>query len=279
MHFPLKRRFLFLATVPLVVSLSRIDSANAAGPGDNSSTQVGSHAARSSLLEQESLVAHVEPGKYSQVRLKPEVKVVSQDFFPRYAKDFDLSRDDVFKLVLSRPNSLQRAKSKHVLRYQQHYKNLPVIGVEYVLQTDSANHVLAASGTILSGLNVDTNPIRLRIRSSGDRETCRTGTDLFLGKGCNTIPTGTLAISFKDSKIRLKNARLVYRFTISSETPSQSYNVEVDAHSGEVVNKINNRISDVVDWNQTIANCQPPGIGTWTSHSGLAIRVRTANTD
>src|ERR1700757_4465187 len=122
-HFPLRRNFLFLANVSLVVFLSRFDSA-----------------------------------KYSQVRMKPEAKVSSQDFFTRYAKDLNLSKDDAFKPVFSRPNPLHRAKSQVVIRYQQQYKNLPVIGTGYVLQTDAANHVLAASGKIISGLKVDINP-------------------------------------------------------------------------------------------------------------------------
>ena len=157
-HFPLKTNFFVLATVLLVVLLSRFNSAKGADPRDSSSTRAVSHVNEPSLLERESLVFHVESGKYSQVRIKPEVKVLSHDFFTRYAKDFDLTKDEALKLVLSRANTLHRAKSKKIIRYQQHYKNLPVVGMQYVLQTDAADHVLTASGKIISGLKVDTNP-------------------------------------------------------------------------------------------------------------------------
>jgi Zn-dependent metalloprotease len=263
-HFPLRRNFLFLASVSLVVFLSRFDSAKAEDPRDNSSTQAVAHANTSSLLKQESLVAHVESGKYSQVRMRPEAKVSSQDFFTRYARDFDLSKDDVFKPVFSRANPLLRAKSQIVIRYQQHYKNLPVIGMEYVLQMDAANHVLAASGKIISGLKVDINPSVSESRALEMAKHAVPAQVYSWEKNAAKLPKGTLAISFKDFKIDLKNARLVYRFIISSDKPSQSYVLEVDAHTGEVINKINNRISDVIDWNQNIPNCVLAGYGTRT---------------
>jgi len=127
--FPLKNTFLLLTTVLVSASLPLVGFAQ----GKASLTPTVSQANRSSLLERESLVSHVESGKYSQVRMKPETKVVNDDFFTRYAKDFGLSKDDGFKLVLSRANSLSRTKSKNVIRYQQHYKKLPVIGTAWVL--------------------------------------------------------------------------------------------------------------------------------------------------
>jgi hypothetical protein len=106
--FPLKNTFLLLTTVLVSASPPSVHFAQA----NPSSTPTGSQANKPSLLEQESLVSHVESGKYSQVRMKPEVKVLNDDFFTRYAKDFGLSKDDGFKLVLSRANPLSRAKSK-----------------------------------------------------------------------------------------------------------------------------------------------------------------------
>ncbi len=196
--------------------------------------------------------------------MKPEVKVVGPDFFTRYAKDLGLSKDDAFKPVFSRPNPLLRAKSQTLTRYQQHYKNLPVIAMEYVLQTDSANHVLAASGKIISGLNVDINPSVPEPRALEIAKRAVPAQVYSWDTHPTNIPKGTLAISFKDFKIDLTNARLAYRFTISSETPSQSYVVEVDAHTGDVLNKINNRIFDVVAWNQNVTGCQFVGDGIHT---------------
>jgi Zn-dependent metalloprotease len=259
--FSVKTNFLFFLAVALVVFLCPFNSAQAADSGDNSSTQAVSYANESSLLQRESLVARVQSGKYSQVRIKPEVKVLSHDFFTRYAKDFDLSKDDMLKPVFSRANALHHAKSQIVIRYEQFYKGLPVIGMEYILQTDSANHVLAASGKIISGLRVDINP---SVSESRALETAKHAVPAQIyswEKDATKFPKGTLAISFKDFKIDLKNARLVYRFTTSSEKPSQSYVVEVDAHSGKVLNKIKNRIFDVVDWNQNIKGCQFVGDG------------------
>ncbi len=261
--FPLKNSFLLLTTVLVSASPPHGGSAQ----GNASLTPTVSQANRSSLLEQESLISHVESGKYSQVRLKPEVKVLNDDFFTRYAKDFGLSKDDGFKLVLSRANPLSRAKSKNVIRYQQQYKNLPVIGMEYVLQTDAANHVLAASGKIISGLNVDTKPSVSEPQALESAKHAVPAQVYSWETDATKFPKGTLAISFKDFKISPENARLIYRFTISSEQPSQSYVVEVDAHSGEVLNKISNRIPDVVDWNQNIGNCQLAGLGNWNNNS------------
>jgi Peptidase propeptide and YPEB domain/Fungalysin/Thermolysin Propeptide Motif len=195
-------------------------------------------------------------------RIKPEVKVLSHDFFTRYAKDFDLTKDEALKLVLSRANTLHRAKSKKIIRYQQHYKNLPVVGMQYVLQTDAADHVLTASGKIIAGLKVDTNPSIPESRALEAAKRAVPAEIYSWERDATQFPKGTLAISFSDFKVNLTNARLVYRFTISSEKPSQSYIVEVDAHSGKVLNRINNRIPDVVDWNQTIPNCVLHGYGT-----------------
>ena len=157
LRFRLTNVFGFLET-RLFVCFFVVHFAQAAEPRDSSSTRTVSRANTPSSLEKEALVSHVESGKYSQVRMKTEVKVVSQDFFIRYAKDLGLSKDDVFKPVFTRTNPVQRAKSETLIRYQQHYKNLPVVGVEYVLQTDSANRVLTGSGKIISGLEVDTTP-------------------------------------------------------------------------------------------------------------------------
>jgi Zn-dependent metalloprotease len=254
--FPLKNTFLLLTTVLVSASAPSVHFAQA----NSSPTPTVSQANKASLLEQESVASHVESGRYSQVRMKPEVKVLSQDFFSRYAKNFNLSKDDEFKQVSSKPNPLHRAKSQIVIRYQQHYKNLPVIGAEYVFQTDSASHVLAASGKIISGLNVNTKPSVSESRALESAKHAVPAQIYSWEKDTTKFPKGTLAISFKDFKISPKNARLVYRFAISSEQPSQSYVVEVDAHSGEVLNKINNRIADVVDWNQNIGNCQLAGL-------------------
>jgi len=264
LSFSFKNTFLFLATLLLFAPPSSLRLAQARNHRNTSSASTVSQANKSSLLEQESLVSHLEPGKYSQVRMKAEVKVLSHDFFRRYAQDFKLSKDDEFKPVFSRPNPLHRAKAQIVIGYQQHYKNLPVIGTGYVLQTDLANHVLAASGKVISGLNVNTNPSVSESRALEVAKHAVPAQIYSWEKDATKFPKGTLAISFKDFKIGLKNARLVYRFTISSEKPSQSYIVEVDAHTGEVLNKINNRISDVVNWNQNIPNCQLAGYGTRT---------------
>jgi len=259
LRFRLTNVFGFLET-RLFVCFFVVHFAQAAEPRDSSSTRTVSRANTPSSLEKEALVSHVESGKYSQVRMKTEVKVVSQDFFIRYAKDLGLSKDDVFKPVFTRTNPVQRAKSETLIRYQQHYKNLPVVGVEYVLQTDSANRVLTGSGKIISGLEVDTTP---SVPESGALEAARRAVPAKVycwEKDAGKIPKGTLAISFKNFKIHRKNARLVYRFIICSEQPSHSYLVEVDAHTGELLNKINNRIPDVVDWNHTIDNCQLAGL-------------------
>src|SRR5450432_2514299 len=131
-HFRSANVVVFPGTA-LLVFLSQAHFAQAEELRDSSSTQIVARANKPSVLEQEAVVSHVESGKYSQVRMKSEVKVVSHDFFIRYAKDFGLKKDDEFRPVLSKANPLFSAKSRNVIRYQQHYKGLPVIGLEYVL--------------------------------------------------------------------------------------------------------------------------------------------------
>jgi Zn-dependent metalloprotease len=265
-RFLLRKPFVPLLTTLLCAYPSSIHFAQAGDP-HTTSTQTVSQANKPSLLQQESLVSHVESGKYSQVRMRPGMKVESHDFFTRYAKDFGLSNDDTFKPVLSRPNPLQRARSQNIIRCQQQYKNLPVMGMEYVLQTDSATHVLAASGKIISGLNVDTRPSVSESQALEAAKRAVPAESYPWDKDASKVPQAILAISFKDFKVHRNNARLVYRFTISSERPPQSYVVEVDAHSGEVINKISNRIRDVVNWHQNIPNCQLTGLGNWSQSS------------
>ena len=225
----LKKSFFFLTTAFLFAFPSSVHCAPASDPRKTSSTRAVSQA-NQSPLEQESVVSHLESGKYSQIRMKSEAKVASHDFFTRYAKDFGLSKDDVFKLVSSRANPLHRAKSKNIIRYQQHYKNLPVVGIEYVLQTDAANHVLVARGKIVTGLKVNTHPSVPESRALEAAKRAVPAEVYSWDEDVTKVPQATLAISFKDFKINQKNARLVYRFNISSEKPSQSYLVEVRAY-------------------------------------------------
>jgi Zn-dependent metalloprotease len=258
-RFRVTNVFRCFETFSLLLFFCLAHPAQATEPRDSSSRQAVSHTNTPSLLEQEAFVSSIESGKYARVRMRPEIKVLSQDFFTRYAKDLGLSKDDALKQVLSAPNPLPRTKFGNVVRFQQHYKNLPVIALDYVLQTDATNHVLTASGKIITGLKVDTNPSIPESRALEAAKGAVPAETYCWEKDASQVPKGTLAISFKNFAIHRKNARLVYRFAICSDKPSFSYVVEVDAHTGEILNKINNRIPDVADWNQTIANCQLAG--------------------
>jgi Zn-dependent metalloprotease len=133
------------------------------------------------------------------------------------------------------------------IRYTQHYKGLEMARTQYILHLKNGR-VTHAHGQLAGEPKVDLQP-RLSREEAFQYACSHLGLDpmearknrallsrLSLGHDPDT-DNGSLMLSAGfESKIP-ENYRLVYSFDMSSRDPLRRYDVEIDAHSGELVGK------------------------------------------
>jgi len=161
---------------------------------------------------------------------------------------FHLSEDFDFE-----QESGSEFSGKSVLRFQQTYKSIPIVGSEYIVRKDG-NRIIGANGFYVSStdllnsniptlskeralqLALDAIEAKEYMWESAERE--------FHIKALTERDEATYRPNAKlvyTSSIdrSLKNKRLAYQFEVYAKSPLGKYRVEVDAHSGEIIKKYN----------------------------------------
>lgn len=184
-----------------------------------------------------------EDGGIRSFRLKSGVDVTRSEFIPRYRLNLGLGKDD----TIVEHNVLDLPKVGWVVsRHRQQYKGLEVLGAEYVLQ-EKEGRVEWAAGKFAIGLDLD---VTHQITEAAALEFALkdVGAEVYDWEADpekNLPPKGVLAIASKDYQFTKESFRLVYRFIVSCTQPFNSYTVDVDAKTGEVV-KFSNIVYDNV---------------------------------
>jgi len=172
-------------------------------------------------------------------------------FFQEYKQYFQISEDNQIQAYRSSHNELG---GHH--RYIQHYKGVPIIGAEYILHEKNGT-VWHANGQLVHGLKMDVAPIlsepaalQAALRHLGAEAYMwqKEANEAFLKKeradaNATFYPKGELKLTSGKAEMSAENMKLVYRFDIYAEKPLGRYYVDVDAKTGQVVNKIS-RIHD-----------------------------------
>ena len=182
----------------------------------------------------------------TQIRFPVGKEVAVSSFWNGYSIKFNLSKDDEFKIF--RTISDKTGQTHH--RYKQYYKGIEVADMQYILH-EKNGRVHLANGKIIHGLNIDIKPslsksqalekalshLGIQGKSRGKSTKQKSGKTR---QDKNTVDysKGKLLISSTGEKVNAENFSLAYRFEIYSELPSFAYSVDVNAHTGEILNKV-----------------------------------------
>ncbi|AXE19182.1 hypothetical protein DR864_16185 [Runella rosea] len=85
------------------------------------------------------------------IEFKKEAKINPQSFFKDYANSLGLSQHYDFKAL----NEQRDEKERLHQRFQLHYKNIPVEGMEFSLHTFEDGTLQTAHGRIVEGIDTD----------------------------------------------------------------------------------------------------------------------------
>ncbi|WP_421879677.1 choice-of-anchor D domain-containing protein [Marinoscillum sp.] len=136
-------------------------------------------------------------------------------------------------------------------RYSQTYKGLEILGADYIFHK-SNDQIKSANGHLVSGVEVNTTPdlseaeaLQIALAHIGASQYMweEARNESFLkserkNENASFYPTGKLAISsqhYDDAN----ELQLVYQFDVYASDPIGRYTIEVNAHTGEVVNSYN----------------------------------------
>ena len=169
------------------------------------------------------------------IRFQENQLVKKAAFFTNYKFTFGLTASDEMRSY----KELSDKFGSHT-RFKQFHKGLEVLGAEYILHSKNGN-LKMANGLIISNLNVDVNPLLNEQQAfSKALENVKGKTYKWITEPETfTKPEGILAISSKEMKMTTESMKLVYRFDIYVENPVARFYVDVDAKTGEIVNKYN----------------------------------------
>jgi Zn-dependent metalloprotease/subtilisin-like proprotein convertase family protein len=160
------------------------------------------------------------------------------------------------------------------LKYQQLYRNIPVVTGEYILH-ESKGRITSANGVFYKGLNIPVNA-GVSEKQALDAATRSTGATKFLWESSvkeqeilhghghdNAYPKGELVILPSLPGMKERGYRLAWKFDVYALDPHMRWNIYVDAQNAEVLFK-----------EERICNVTVNGTAV-TKYSG----VRTLQTD
>ena len=181
------------------------------------------------------------------IRFRENDGLSVSSFFKAYRQAFHLSDDNEMKSFSVFTDQL---KQTHY-RFKQYYRGIEVADVQYLLH-EKNGQVFYAHGHIIHGLNLDVVPtlseeqaLTIAIEYIGAESYMwqNEKNEAFLKKeqknqNATFYPHGELRLSAGKREMVAENFRLVYRFDIYAQKPFGRYYVDIDAHTGEVINKI-----------------------------------------
>jgi len=179
----------------------------------------------------------------SDIKMDASVSLNEDDFFKDLRKAFELP--DKLQFVIEKENTDPRGY--RYIRYAQQYKGLELARTQYIVHLKDGR-VIHAHGPLIGEPTVDLVPsldkkeayryacshlgLSLEEASQNSILMARMSFNPDAGMG-----TGKLMLSSGFEDKTPENFRLVYCFDITTMHPLQRYDVEIDAHTGELVGK------------------------------------------
>lgn len=192
-------------------------------------------------------IINKDDGSVTDIQFNNGKGVSVNAFFDEYRKAFNWSEDNEAK-----PFQVTRDETGLIHhRFKQYYKGIELGEVQFILHEKNGKIILA-NGRLIHGLNLNVEPALtesealkfalLNINAESYMWESKKNESYFKKEqndpAASMYPKGKLILSAKNFKLKKENFRLVYRFDIYSEKPLNRYSIDVDANSGEIVNKI-----------------------------------------
>jgi len=203
-------------------------------------------------------------GSPIEIRFKEGSAVSESNFFGQYRNYFKLSNDYQFVQIRKFSDLLDQTH----YRYNLQYKGVEVIGAQFILH-EKNGLIHYANGHLIHGLEVDILPL-INEQTALQAAITHIGAQSFMWEdeandkflqelkedpNATFYPSGELKLTVGQKKLASENIKLVYRFNIYAQQPSGNFYVDVDAISGEIINKIDlNRSDDVIGQGLTLYN-------------------------
>ncbi|OGU57758.1 MAG: hypothetical protein A2455_08985 [Ignavibacteria bacterium RIFOXYC2_FULL_35_16] len=181
------------------------------------------------------------------IQLKKDSGIPVELFFSEYGKAFNLSKDNELKSFQVSKDDL--GQTNH--RYKQFYKGIELAEVQYILH-EKNGQVIHANGKLIHGLEMDVTPT-LTENEALQYALANINAESYMWENkkneahlkkelndpsATMFPKGQLMLSAKNFDLKKENFHLVYRFDIYAEKPIDRYYIDVDANTGEIINKI-----------------------------------------
>lgn len=181
------------------------------------------------------------------IQLKNNIGIPTESFFTEYGKAFNLSKENEiksFKVTKDESGQIHR-------RFKQYYKGIELAEVQYILH-EKNGQVIHANGKLIHGLDMDVTP-KLSENDALKFALSNINAESYMWENKNNeanfkkeqnnpsatmYPKGQLMLSAKNFDLKKENFHLVYRFDIYTEKPMDRYYIDVDANTGEIINKI-----------------------------------------
>ncbi|TAG51011.1 MAG: M4 family peptidase, partial [Runella slithyformis] len=168
------------------------------------------------------------------IEFKKEAKINPNTFFKDYGSSLGLGKDYDFKIF---KEETDRKQSRYQ-RFQLHYKNIPVEGVEFTLHSSIEGVLTLGHGKIPDGLNFDVSkPISENKALGLALVAMKLNLADFKKKEVNKEKGELLFARLNDEAIAT-NFRLAYAFNIYGNETLNAFRVYVDANTSEVIKKI-----------------------------------------
>lgn len=201
----------------------------------------------SSAFKDATLMLDQKTNSPKDIRFKEGNYISLNSFFDEYRNAFSWSNDNEarsFRVLMDKLGQTH-------LRYKQYYKGIELAEVQFILH-EKNGLVFHANGKFIHGLDLDVTPslsegVALKYALSNINAESymweNKKNEAYIKREQNDpdatmFPTGVLMLSAKNFDLHKDNFHLVYRFDISSEKPMDRYYIDVDAKTGEIINKI-----------------------------------------
>ncbi|KAA3647647.1 MAG: hypothetical protein DWQ07_01300 [Chloroflexi bacterium] len=174
------------------------------------------------------------------VRFFRSSRPLTEEVFDKYAPWLGLGPDD--ELIKHTSRTDQEGRLYH--RYHQYHRGLKVVGVEMIVQ-EVDGQAAALIGRVIPNLDQDPST---KIDKIEAWQIALEAMDAQLypwdiprdHSAFEEIPEGELVITSKGFTYSDDSFRVAYRFEIASLDPIDSVVIDVDAHSGEIINSSKN---------------------------------------
>ncbi len=182
----------------------------------------------------------------SVMRFGSNSHVTQAEFWEAFNAAYGVTKD--VEMSLTSTNTDEYGQIHY--QYVQMFKGIEIVDYQYLLHERNGSLYLA-HGHLITGLNIDVHP-KISKEAALEKALAAVDAEHYMWENeenenwIKRIKNDSTATYYPSSDLKLttgtkspgaENVHLVYRFKISAEQPFGEYYVDVDAHSGEIVNK------------------------------------------